>query len=354
MDQAHSEAAGAPPRSRPTSAARCCETAWLPTPSSRPGATRPPSSYRDRSSRARSCSRRCGSGGIDGSQEDQIVLRVGLPTGFTDHNAHAPDARILWHYHQRWASHEAIVLDTRTRRGTVKNEDAGGPPVLIYGTAEFDAQVRGGPPPGPNDLTIVVAPAPVFGVPLHEAVARHLKAPWEVIAVSKDPEHWALGEYAREHFLSALLSRPAASAGVVRARAVILSGDVHHGSAVHVRYHATKPFRYPAAQIEGAVAQFTSSALKNSDSNTAKIETLGFFRVDSKLNFIVGSNMPLTEVSGWENNGGAERAVGREALVNGSPITFKIEVEGEPALYEFTYAVPFTSPPSVSRRRPTR
>ena len=219
-----------------------------------------------------------------------MTTRVGLPTGFDDHVATRADGRLDWHFRKAWAGHEVIALDTRTRRGTVLAEDSGGPPALIYETADFDKMVRSGPPPGPEQLVLVIAPAPVFGVPLHEAAARHLHAPWVRLSPGSDPEHWALTPYTREHFLSALMSLPdEGTDNVRRARAVVLSGDVHHGSAVHVRYSAQTPFKY-AGRVEGVLAQLTSSALKNEGALTRLIEWLGFFTIDSQWRPIVGTN----------------------------------------------------------------
>lgn len=278
---------------------------------------------------------------------------VGLPVSFTDNVANRPAGALTWHFRREWAVHELIALDTRTRRGTVKKEDSDGPPALIYLQADFEAMVPRALPAA-LELTLVMAPAPVFGVPLHEAAARYLHAPWVKISPGSDPEHWALTPHAREHLLGALLSRPAPGVvdGVRRARVVVLSGDVHHGSAVHVRYSAPTPLGY-AGPAEGALAQLTSSALKNEGTLTHVIEAIGFFTFDSEWRPIVGRNMPLIEVSGWANAAGNRFPIGhevRDELTTGNTAvatSVSISAEGTPALYEFTYGVPFTDPPAM-------
>ena len=131
--------------------------------------------------------------------------------------------------------------------------------------------------------------------------------------------------------LGALLARgPAGADNVVRSRVVVLSGDVHHGSAVHVRYSATKPLGRPGARVEAVLAQLTSSALKNEETKTFLIEALGFFTLDSRLTGIVGIDMPVIEVSGWENAADGELDGGPRALRPDHPPSYPIVIEGTP------------------------
>jgi hypothetical protein len=284
---------------------------------------------------------------------------VGIPESFDGHIAVKPAGSLVWHYAHRWAQHELIVLDTRTERGAVSANEPDAPPALIYEDSAFSAMARPTPAPGADTLVIVVAPGPVFGVPLHEATGRYLHwpsvpflSPHEKANPGMDPEHWALTPYAREHLLGALMTRPAPGAdGVIRSRIVLLGGDVHHGSAVRVGYHATTAFRYPGSAVEGVVAQLTSSALKNQSGLTMKIEAVGFLTIDSLGNLVVPPLIPLTEVNGWDNPGGARKIVGTEQLtgsLSGVAGQRKIKVKHDPAIYEFSYGVPIASTPGAT------
>ena len=98
--------------------------------------------------------------------------------------------------------------------------------------------------------------------------------------------------------------------------------------------------------VEGVIAQLTSSALKNQAGLTKTIEKLGFFTLDQHGAAIVGTDMPLIEVNGWANAGGGRTAVGQEFWGPGNIVVSAIRVRGEPGIYECTYKVPFTDPPS--------
>jgi len=285
------------------------------------------------------------SGAATGPQIDALEECVGLPTGFDAHMALKPAGCLEWHYCHRWTRHQVVVLDTRTERGAVTSADD--PPALLYEDSSFSKMARPSPAPAAEDLVIVIAPGPVFGVPIHEAASRYLHAPGRA-SPATDPEHWALTAYARETLLAALLSRPTPGGdGIIRSRVVVFGGDVHYGSAVHVRYYATKAFKYNA-RVEGVLAQLTSSALKNQGSATLKIEGWGFRTLDNTYQLVEPPLLPLTEVSGWANSAGGSMTVGSEnptgplGITPPSPLT----VSGSPAVYESTYGVPFTTPPS--------
>jgi hypothetical protein len=256
-----------------------------------------------------------------------IATRIGLPTGFTAAAATLPDERLRFYYSITWDAHQAIVLDTRTERRVVGSETD--PPALLLSDDSFERQIRSLPFAGGEALVIVVVPGPVFGVPLHEFAAEAVGTP------AVDPEHWALQPRAREKLIAALMTRPPPQAGVRRARVVVLSGDVHHGSAVQVRYHATKAFRYGQAS-EGVLAQLTSSALKNESGLTHFLHSYGFGLIKS---------MPLVEVAGWENVGGARRNVGTEWAVGQQGAAL---IDGEPGLFSHEYGVQPGGPPPQS------
>lgn len=284
-------------------------------------------------------------GAATGAEVDALATCVGLPTGFEIHVAAKPSGSLDWHYCHHWAHHQIVVLDTRTERGAVNSWND--PPALIYADTSFEKMARPKPAPGADDLVIVIAPGPVFGVPIHEATGRYLHAPGSTNP-AMDPEHWALTPVARETLLAALLSRPTPGGdGIIRSRVVVLGGDVHHGSAVHVRYRATNAFIYNA-RVEGVLAQLTSSSLKNQGALTFKIESLGFTLLDHGHSLVIPPFLPLTEVSGWANSAGSKMLVGVQTLTG--PLALQapwpIVVNDSPAIFECTYGVPLTEPPS--------
>jgi hypothetical protein len=286
-----------------------------------------------------------------------ISTRVGIPDALGARKSSKPTSALTWFYAHSWAKHEVVVLDTRTERGATDPVEPEAPPALIYDGAMIDAMARRNTALGDADtLVIAIAPGPVFGVPLHEATARYIHLPSIPVISPRvkanpgmDPEHWALTPFARERLLSALMSRPPADVdGVIRRRVVLLGGDVHHASALRVRYHATSPLPAgmagPPVQVEGVLAQLTSSALKNEDSKTYLIEKLGFTTTNQAGVLIVGLYLPVTEVNGWNNPTEARKTVGTETW---GLAQRPIRVEGNPALYEFTYAaLPGTTLPS--------
>lgn len=286
-----------------------------------------------------------------------ISTCVGVPDAFGARKSSKPTGALKWFYAHRWAKHEVVVLDTRTERGATDPVEPEAPPALIYDGAMIDTMARRTPALGDADmLVIAIAPGPVFGVPLHEATARYIRLP-SIPAIGlhykanpgMDPEHWALNPFARERLLSALMSRPPGdNDGVIRRRVVLLGGDVHHSSAVRVRYHATVPpaggMAGPPVQVQGVVAQLTSSSLKNEGGKTYLIEKLGFTTTNQVGVLIVRLYMPVTEVSGWDNPTEASMNVGAETW---GLLELPIKVKGNPAVYEFTYAaLPGTTLPS--------
>jgi hypothetical protein len=357
----------APPTSRPTAlgraiirnglAAYAVFQAWGNTPEQfAPGAPEPPGTKLLAALEAWN-----GTAGTAAAAAD-ISTYVGIPDAFGARKSSKPTGALTWFYAHRWAQHEVVVLDTRTERGAADPVEPEAPPALIYDGAMIDTMARRTPALDDADmLVIAIAPGPVFGVPLHEATARYIHLPSIPVISPRvkanpgmDPEHWALTPFARERLLSALMSRPPADGdGVIRRRVVLLGGDVHHASAVRVRYHATSPppvgAADPPVQVEGVVAQLTSSALKNEGKLTRAIQRIGFTTTDQVGLLIVRLLMPVTEVNGWDNPTETRKTVGTESFTSpaGNTVQRPIRVEGNPALYEFTYAaVPGQPPPS--------
>jgi hypothetical protein len=167
---------------------------------------------------------------------------------------------IRWTYSVKSARHLLIAIDNRTRRSFVSRI---GPPgnVAIPAIAE---QIPEGPLDAGIEVAIVIAPLPVVGPPVFDEVVAPLAyRVYDMISFFKDGnenlknmpgtnpdaiEAWAFDPKAFEALLKRL--EPFR-------RIVLLSGDVHNGSAQFLSYWKkgdTQPTRF---------AQFTSSGVRN-------------------------------------------------------------------------------------------
>ena len=242
---------------------------------------------------------------------------------------HQPGA-LDWHYYVTGPRHEVLVLDTRTWRaypGAAIDF-----PVLMSNEG-FQRQF---PPRSPNaEVTIVVSPVPVVGVPFIEEHQQSAMTQAERLA--SDTEAWGLQPFAYESLLSCLAQRlPQVTAGGKRKGYVVfLSGDVHYGYAARLQYWATHSFNaMQPIEAELIVAQLTSSALKNETRRTVKLSkqthqlhTKGFLPLDV-------NRLPIRpRVVGWNNPGGDRRVVGTRKLAAGVHTEFvDWPIHGHPGL----------------------
>jgi hypothetical protein len=166
----------------------------------------------------------------------------------------------------------ALFLDTRTRRaaGEARHslDPARRPPRLVSDDAWSDykdlARRYGARPGAP---LILIAPTPVYNVPLMEAGQELLASRSQTAFLGWDPESWRLNSRNMIDLFEFL-------ADLAPSICVILSGDVHYASA-------------GCALIGGRgkrirVAQFTSSALKNAPGAVpagAGLASTAFFRL---------------------------------------------------------------------------
>ena len=165
------------------------------------------------------------------------------------------DPPVKWHYKVDGPKHRVLVLDSRSRRSY---RDRVSPPTNLSNTA-MKEQIPDGPLPSGLEVLIVVAPLPVFGLPLSDevagAIAFRAYDAFHVSDIAGMPgtnpdagEAWINDPVA----LEALLKRLA-----VFKKIVVLSGDVHYahsGEASYWRKEDAAPSRF---------AQFTSSGVKN-------------------------------------------------------------------------------------------
>lgn len=201
-------------------------------------------------------------------QSDHDGLRIALravpqsnATGMLWDYAFTPDARCDW---------KALVLDTRTHR----NLTAPGQTDLIE-VSDMARQFRARTANPAAGLTLVVSPAPVFGHPfVEEAVGGVIEAIpenllwWRGIRErarrSADNETW-LNARAPAAFEQLLLELSRLG------RVLILSGDVHYGFSAAVSYWN----RRQGAQVRSTMLQLCSSALRNEDTLTHLVGSLG-------------------------------------------------------------------------------
>jgi hypothetical protein len=196
---------------------------------------------------------------------DEIESLFGLnrrtldPTKFDD--------QLSWHYSVPGTRHLVIVLDNRTQRNWLSR---GGPPTNIILNV-IEKQVPAGPLPTGKEVLIVVAPLPVLGPPIFD----ELVAPLAYRAFDvKETIKGALNGNANENLkgmpgtdpdaIEAWAFDPKATQKLMERlepyrKVVLLSGDVHYGSAQALSFWkkadppGTAPFR---------LIQFTSSGFK--------------------------------------------------------------------------------------------
>jgi hypothetical protein len=188
--------------------------------------------------------------------EPQPAERISVLFGL-DGSAQPP---IRWNYTVKCARHLLIALDNRTRRSFVSRL---GPPgnIAIPAIAE---QIPAGPLDAGIEVAIVIAPLPVVGPPVFDELVAPLSyRVYDMISFFQEGdanlknmpgtnpdaiEAWAFDPKTFETLLKRL--EPLR-------RIVLLSGDVHNGSAQFLSYWKkgdTQPTRF---------AQFTSSGVRN-------------------------------------------------------------------------------------------
>ena len=166
------------------------------------------------------------------------------------------DVGLRWDYEYIGPQHHVIVLDSRTNRGYPSGDDTGAPDLLT--PAAMKQQITDRKLIQNKRVTIVVAPAPVFGHWLHVGLSDALGAVG--MEATGDREAWAVRH------------RPACFESLLQAlvpfeRVVILSGDVHHASAFQVRYWDERK----SPERRATFVQFTSSGFKNESGLTRPI-----------------------------------------------------------------------------------
>ncbi|WP_416669509.1 PhoD-like phosphatase [Egbenema bharatensis] len=222
--------------------------------------------------------------GTDSTIEATIARYLGLPD--TDPATGLPkfcqDGKTLildrhpvalqWDYVVRGSQHEVVVLDTRTWRGYPVNEAAEAPPMLLSQTA-FDRQLR--QPLQPTDrrnpeiqttikATLVIAPTNLVSLKAIDWV-QHWNLRQGKVFHNDVGDAWNINKYAFSKLLRTLFEQ--------RDRVVVLSGDIHYGSAVCLHYWLRQSSDPDSPEAARVLAQLTSSAIKNTEFKTRIVHT---------------------------------------------------------------------------------
>jgi hypothetical protein len=175
------------------------------------------------------------------------------------HHLPDPATRKRWDYVVDGPQHRVIVLDSRTWRAfpvALPGKPENGAPALIaHHILPLQLQRHA----NPDRLHIVVAPAPVIGIPVVEDVAQR------ILAGVTSPEAADLEAWGADRETFELLLAHLAELGT----AILLSGDVHYAFSNHMAY-----FREPAG-ARARFVQLCASALKNEDAKTRGIGLIG-------------------------------------------------------------------------------
>jgi len=171
------------------------------------------------------------------------------------------DDQLSWHFSVPGTRHLVVALDNRTQRNWITR---GGPPTNII-LDVIEKQIPAGPLPSGKEVLIVIAPLPVLGPPMFdELIAPLAYRVFDVVEMIKNGnenlrgmpgtnpdaiEAWAFDPKATEALLKRLEPYR---------KVVLLSGDVHYGSAQVMSYwKRSDPDTDPSRFV-----QFTSSGFK--------------------------------------------------------------------------------------------
>lgn len=195
-----------------------------------------------------------------------------------------PEA-LTWHYTVRGPCHEVIVLDTRTWRGYPAEQNPIAPPRLLCPSA-FDQQLRRplqqtAQSDTPVQLTFVIAPTNLFGLRVIDWI-HHWQLRRNKVFSADVGDAWNIHMEALAELLATLFEQ--------RQQVVVLSGDIHYSSVVHLSTAVS-------SQARTALIQLTSSALKNEETLTRLIHTrLKDWLLPEQTRRWWGWNQPLTMV----------------------------------------------------------
>lgn len=185
-----------------------------------------------------------------------------------------------WYYTVHSTCHEVIVMDTRTWRGYPADGSPMAPPMLLSPSA-FEHQIRqplqqidrfksDGKPISP--ITLVVAPTNLISLKAIDQI-QQWQAKKRNVFKNDVGDAWNVHKGALAQLLMTLFEQ--------RDRVIVLSGDIHYGSAVRLTcwLHETQNKQAAIKLSDGSMvfpsvlAQLTSSALENAEWKTQIIHT---------------------------------------------------------------------------------
>ena len=166
---------------------------------------------------------------------------------------------IPWHYTVMGASHEVIVLDTRTWRGYPLAKSKLEPPMLLSPFA-FKQQLQQPLSNKPKHIqaTVVVLPTNLVALGIIDRIQQYELSRDRVFS-NDVGDSWNFHDTA---FITLLLNLCQK-----RDRVIILSGDIHYSCAVRIVHQNHQTHE------TSVIVQLTSSAIKNSELATRVIHT---------------------------------------------------------------------------------
>ena len=191
-----------------------------------------------------------------------------------------PEA-ITWNFTVHSHCHEVIVLDTRTWRGYPAEAKLTAPPMLLCPQA-FQKQIAlplQEIQESSKKATFVIAPTNLFGLKVIDWIHHwHLRR--NKVFATDVGDAWNINTEALAQLLLTLFQH--------RERVVVLSGDIHYGSAIRLVHSSIKP------QSESVLVQLTSSAIKNEEVVTEVLHTrLKHWLLPEKMRHWIGWNDPI-------------------------------------------------------------
>ena len=167
---------------------------------------------------------------------------------------------IPWHYTVMSASHEVILLDTRTWRGYPTGEDNKKNPPMLLSPFAFKQQLEQPLDDKPEQIeaTLLVLPTNLVALGIIDRIQQYELSRDRVFSTDVG-DSWNFHETAFVTLLLNLCQQ--------RQRVIILSGDIHYSCAVRLVHWDRH------TQETSIVVQLTSSAIKNSELATRIIHT---------------------------------------------------------------------------------
>lgn len=202
---------------------------------------------------------------------------------------------LTWHYTLRYQRYEVLVLDTRTWRGYPAGEQPPTAPPMLLSPTAFERQIHQPLQKTDElckkglaqiDLTLVIAPTNLVSLQIIDQI-QHWNLKKRKVYNNDVGDAWNIHKSALAKLLSSLFAR--------REQVIVLSGDIHYGSAVRLNY-----WEYPVTssgeKLEQKIAprilaQLTASAFCNSELKTRLVHT--------KLKSLIPE--PIRQWVGWTN-----------------------------------------------------